>query len=208
MAREIPELQLEYPEWEQQEGEKNPHKEAFDCFCAHGGSIRHCSRDLQGLQRGGNFHGITLKYKPYSKAYFEQLATAHKFIVRRELKEKYELEYRNRKFDEIDRKTDIDKYQKADDAEVATGELLELLLADCKINGTQTKDFVTALNGYQDYKRKLRGEDDTKKLVVDADVTKEVKTDLQNDITEYQKKLLDGSLAERTKNKFRKKEEK
>lgn len=45
---------------------------------------------------------------------------------------------------------------------------------------------------------------------VKADVVAEteVKTDLQNDIIEYQNKLMDGSLSHRTKNKFRKTDEK
>ncbi len=199
MAKKIPEFHLQYPEWEQQENEKNKEKEAFDCYCVHGGSVRHCARDLKQVQKGSNFHGITLKYKPYNEHYFRKLAKKHKFEHRRNLKDKYELEYRNRKFDEIERKTIIDRYQKTDDAEVATGELLENLLSNDEINGTQTKDFVTALNGYQEYKRKLRGEDETQKLVVDAEVKKEVKTDVKKELEEVQKEILSPSFGEVTR---------
>lgn len=205
MARFIPELKLKYPEWEQQDSEKNEHKEAFDCFVAHGGSIRQCAKDLQGCQRGDIFHGITLKYKPYSEPYFCQLATANKFDSRRELKDKFDLEVRNRQFDKIEFETVLEDFENTHEAERDTLGLLADRVSSGEINGTQTKDFVTALNGLRDYKRKLRGEDDSKKLIVDAeiDAKTEVKTDLQKDIQAYQEKLMNSSLSDRVKNKFR-----
>lgn len=168
---------LEYPEWEQQPNEKPKLKHMFDLFCAHGGSIRHWARDMKGSQKDSKFHDVKVLYKPYAEDNLRKLATKHFYLKRREAKESYENEYRNKKFDEIDRRTDIDRYQKADDAEVATAELLEQKLANEEINGTQTKDFVTALNGYQEYKKKLRKEDDTLKMEANVNATTEVKSD-------------------------------
>lgn len=205
MARFIPELKLKYPEWEQQDSEKNEHKEAFDCFVAHGGSIRQCAKDLQGVQRGSIFHGIKLKYAPYSEQYYRQLAAANKFEYRRDLKDEYDLEIRNHQFNKIENETAVDDFTTAHETERDMLELLSRRVQSGQTNGTQAKDLVTALNGVREYKDKIRRKEDTKKLVIDGelDAKHEVKTDLQKDIQAYQEKLMNNSLSDRVKNKFR-----
>ena len=200
MATNIHELHLEYPEWEQQENEKPKQKEAFDCYCAHGGSIRHCAKELQGHQKGDIFHGVKLLYKPFSEDTFRQLASAHKFKYRRDQKMNYDIQRRNVQFDKIEDETIISKYQKADDSEVATANLLENKIKSGTINGTQAKDFTIALNNYQEYKKKLRGEDDTKRVLLDATVDAEIDAKKENylfvgELSDYN---LDDVLSEVT----------
>ncbi|MBR3141130.1 MAG: hypothetical protein IKF11_09765 [Methanobrevibacter sp.] len=202
MATNLHELHLEYPEWEQQENEKPKQKEAFDCYCAHGGSIRHCAKELQGHQKGSIFYGVKLLYKPFSEHTFRQLAAAHKFEYRREQKQNYDIQRRNVQFDKIEDETIIEKYQKADDSEVATAALLEERIQSGTINGTQAKDFTIALNNYREYKKKLRGEDDTKKVVLDATVDAEFDTKKENslfvgDLSDFN---LDSAFDEVTEN--------
>lgn len=202
MARHIPELHLEYPEWEKQKDEKNEHKEAFDCYVAHGGSIRQCAKDLQGYQRGTIFHGIKLKYNPYSEVYYRQLAVANKFEHRRNLKDAYDLEIRNHQFDKIENETAIDDFTITHETQ---GDMLRLLskwVQSGQKNGTQSKDLVAAINGLSDYKDKIRRKEDTKKLVINGelDAKHAVKTDLRTDLEKVQDQILSPAFAEVTRN--------
>lgn len=159
---------LEYPEWDQQEHEKPKHVHMFDLFCAHGGSIRHWARDMKGVQKGANFHGVEVLYQPYAESSLRDLASAHFYLARREAKDRYNREYRNRQMDNIENTNIIEKYQQADDDE--TDILNQLEFKKDELNGTQTKDYVIALNGLRDYKNELRGKPKETKLKVDAEV--------------------------------------
>lgn len=193
---------LEYPEWEQQENEKPKHKHMFDLFCAHGGSIRHWARDMKNTQKGTIFHGVKVKYDPFGEENLRKLATAHFYHPRRDAKDTYDIDYDNKKMDEIERTSKLDNFKQADDNESEILDTLKTLKGE--LNGTQTKDFVLALNGLRDYKNELRGKSKETKVKVDANVesTAEVKTDFQRDVDDFQKKIISGNLSDRVSQKL------
>lgn len=198
---------LTYPEWDQQEGESNRHHAAFDLFCRHGGTPSHFARDIEGLKKGQTFLGVTLLYDAYVFTTTIHIASARLWIYRRDLKEKYIKDYRIKQLDAIDDEDFLEMYMQKKRIMQKIRDKLEYKLDADEINGTQTKDYVTAHNGLQDSQVKDKGED-VKKSKVEfegkLDAEAEVKTDFQRDMDEFQEKILSGSLSERIKRKLEK----
>ncbi|WP_407420688.1 hypothetical protein [Methanobrevibacter sp.] len=197
---------LTYPEWDQQTPiEKNKHHFIFDLFCRHGGTVAHFARDISGIHKGDVFLGVTLIYEPYSKRTIVSVATAHLWIYRRDLKEKYIKDYRIKQLDAIDDEDFLEQYKQKKRIMQKIRDKLEDKLDADEINGTQTKDYVTAHNGLQDSQVKDKG-DDVKKSKVEfegkLDAEAEVKTDFQRDMDEFQEKILSGKLSERINKKL------
>lgn len=188
---------LEYPEWDQQKDEKSKHVHMFDLFCAHGGSIRHWARDMKGVQKGSTFHGVEVLYQPYSESSLRELASAHFYLARRDAKDSYNRDYRNSQMDNIENNNLVEKYQQADDDE--TNILNQLEIKKSELNGTQTKDYVIALNGLRDYKNELRGKPKETKLKVDAEVDGKLDAKVKTQLTAEMKAAKLKELREKMK---------
>ena len=198
---------LTYPEWDQQEVESNRQHFAFDLFCRHGGTPSHFARDIEGSKKGQTFLGVTLLYDAYVFNSIIHIASAHLWIYRRDLKEKYIKDYRIKQLDAIDDEDFLEQYKQKKRIMKKIRDKLEDKLDADEINGTQTKDYVTAHNGLQDSQVKDKGED-VKKSKVEfegkLDAEAEVKTDFQRDMDEFQEKILSGKLSERINKKLAK----
>ena len=188
---------LEYPEWDQQENEKPKHAHMFELFCAHGGSIRHWARDMIGVHKGSTFHGVEVLYQPYSESSLRELASAHFYLTRRDAKDSYNRDYRNSQMDNIENANIVKKYQQADDDE--TNILDQLEIKKNELNGTQTKDYVIALNGLRDYKNELRGKPKETKLKVDAEVDGKLNAEVKQHLTAEEKEEKLNELKEKMK---------
>lgn len=186
---------LEYPEWEQQENEKPKQKHMFDLFCVHGGTIRHWAKDMDGVQKGATFHGVKVKYVPYCESTLRELASAHLYLDRRDAKDSYTIAYNNQQMFQIESKTIVKKYQKADDAENKS--LDSYKSKSDKFNGTQEKDYWIAMNEKRKYKADLRGDNkDSKK--VDVSVNGEMNVD--STVNHTKKLVYSPEVRERIQN--------
>ena len=189
---------LTYPEWEQQvPTEKNKHHFMFDLFCRHGGTPSHFARDIEGTKKGQIFNGVELLYDAYAYDSMIHIASAHLWIYRRELKQKYDKDYRIKQYDKIDNENAIDNYEQKERIKKKILNVIEQKLTHNQINGTQTKDYVTAYNGIQDSQDKDKGED-TQKMKIDLDSKNEVnvKEEKRHVFTESQKEIINNFTGE------------
>lgn len=216
---------LKEPIWEKQEVKSKNNKTEyelpkqrffFNLFCKHGGTLSQFTGAIEGLCKGDVFLEVKLKYNPYSKYTFEDLCTVHEWLNRRSKKEEYEVDLLYKKLDDIDRENLIEEYTQKKRVKRKILDLLEGKLEDGVINGTQTKDYVTAINGMQDSQKKDKGED-TQKVEVDANLKAGVETNLhvednhalatvqamfmQPEFIEMNKKLMDKTADELQKHR-------
>ena len=169
---------------------------------------------VEGLKRGDEFLGITLKYAPYSKYTFEDLCTVHKWIERRTAKEDYLHEYRIKQYDIIDNEKAIEIYElKADTEYEAWLKINSLVKEDSKFIGGRFKDATQGANNIQANKNtdKEKPTDYSKQKVedeVEAGVETNLKIEdnralatvqamfMQPEFVELNKKLMDKTADE------------
>ena len=195
---------LTYPEWEQQDGENGRQHFIFDLFCRHGGTPHHFAKDIKGYKKGHVFQGVEMLYDAYAETSIPHIAALRLWIYRRECKTKYLKDYRINQLDKIDDEDFIERYIQKKRVGGKIWDTLERQLDNHTINGTQTKDYVTAANGVQESQAKDKGED-SKKIEFEGkiDSTTEVKTDMQVRREDFQKQILEGKAGKRLEDKLK-----
>lgn len=187
---------LTQPSWEQQEGEKPKEYHIFRLFVAHGGSLIRFFRDIKDVEKGQIFCGIEVRYNiPGTYGTLRDLSAARYWFERRDDEESENEQFLAFQYKQIDRVNSLERYEQKDRIEGKILDKLEKHLDNDDINGTQTKELVTAANGMQENKAKDKGEDIQKiKAEVDAAVDANAEVNSTSKVKLDPKQIADRDL--------------
>ena len=143
--------ELKEPIYEIQEGEMPKQYYYFRLFCLHTGTIEEFA---DSVEYEWNMNGKQkLKYKPYTKNTFTNIATLNKWLDRKAAKEVADIDEMFLEMDRIDKESKVEKFRLQSEARTKNLKLLNERLESGEIKGSQIEAHSKANKNFQDAER-------------------------------------------------------